>query len=341
MVFLSQEKNSPLLKINNLKTYFFLDEGTLKAVDGVDLEIKKGKTLGLVGESGCGKSVTAFSILRIISPPGKLIEGDILLYRENGEKKSPLNLAKLSPSGEEIRSIRGKEITMIFQEPMTSFSPVHTIGDQIMEAILLHRTNDKKEAREITLEMLAKVGIPNPVQRIDEYPHQLSGGMRQRAMIAMAISCRPDLLIADEPTTNLDVTIQAQILDLMNQLQKEFNVSIMLITHDLGVLSEFCQKIAIMYAGNLLEFSDAETLFEDPKHPYTEALLQSIPKFGFRGKRLEAIPGKPPSLINPPRGCKFHPRCKYKMDGICDKIPPPLIELDSGVKVACHKYSKS
>ena len=339
MVFLSQEKNSPLLKINNLKTYFFLDEGTLKAVDGVDLEIKKGKTLGLVGESGCGKSVTAFSILRIISPPGKLIEGDILLYRENGEKKSPLNLAKLSPSGEEIRSIRGKEITMIFQEPMTSFSPVHTIGDQIMEAILLHRTNDKKEAREITLEMLAKVGIPNPVQRIDEYPHQLSGGMRQRAMIAMALSCNPSLLIADEPTTALDVTVQAQVLELMKDLQGEFGMSILFITHDLGVIAEMSDEVAVMYLGRVVEEASVYDIFHNPLHPYTKALLRSIPKVGKKARvRLESIEGTVPLPLDPPKECSFYSRCRERKEGICNKDIPPLVEIEKGHKVRCFLY---
>jgi len=335
---------SKLLDIRNLRVYYYTRYGVVKAVDGVNLEMEKGENLGVAGESGSGKSTLALSILRLIREPGKIVSGKILFNGEDLLKKSE----------EEMRKIRGARISMIFQDPTSSLNPVYTIGDQIGEAISLHQFNMEgglldwflakfkrsyvREVEDKVKEALSLVGVSDPSKRMKEYPHQFSGGMRQRAMIAMAISCRPDLLIADEPTTNLDVTIQAQILDLMNHLQEEFDVSIMLISHNLGVLSEFCHKIAIMYAGNLLELSDAETLFEDPKHPYTEALLQSIPRFGFKGKRLSTIPGKPPSLINPPPGCKFHPRCKYRIDGVCNKIPPPLIELDSGIKVACHRY---
>lgn len=334
-----KEKNDPSLEVNNLKTYFYLDEGILKAVDGANLRIEKGKTLGLAGESGCGKSVTAFSILRIVPPPGKLVEGKILLYQRNGGKGISLDLARLHPSGRRIRSIRGKEITMIFQEPMTSFSPVHTIGDQIMEAILLHRTRSKREAREITLEMLARVSIPNPTQRIDEYPHQLSGGMRQRAMIAMALSCNPSLLIADEPTTALDVTVQAQILELMKDLQEEFGMSILFITHNLGVIAKMSDEVAVMYLGRIVEEGSVDDIFYEPLHPYTRALLKSIPKVGKKARvRLESIEGTIPLPLDLPLECTFFTRCRERKEGVCNRENPPLVEVKEGHKVRCFRY---
>jgi ABC-type dipeptide/oligopeptide/nickel transport system ATPase component len=268
-----QNEFPPLLSVRDLKTYFNLDEGTLKAVDGVSFNIRMDESLGLIGESGCGKSVTALSVMRLVSSPGRLVGGEILLCQ--GEKE--IDLAKMDPSGQEIRQIRGRDFAMVFQEPMTSLSPVHTIGNQIREAIFLHRTSDKQEAQEIALDMLDRVGIANPSQRIDAYPHQLSGGMRQRAMIAMALSCHPKLLIADEPTTALDVTVQAQILDLIKELQEQFGMAVLYITHDLGVIAEVCHQVVVMYLGKIVEFGSVRDIFYRPKHPYTMRLLKSRP----------------------------------------------------------------
>jgi len=321
----------PLLKVINLKTYFFTDEGVVKAVDDVDLEIYKGETLGIVGESGCGKSVTALSILRLIpSPPGKIVGGQILFRGQE--------LLKLSNS--EMRKIRGNEISMIFQEPMTSLNPVFTIGNQIAEAIQLHQGLSKKASLEKAVDMLKLVGIPSPERRVKEYPHQLSGGMRQRAMIAMALSCNPSLLIADEPTTALDVTIQAQILDLMTNLKKDFDMAVMLITHDLGIIAETAARVVVMYAGKVVEEADVYSIFEDPKHPYTQGLLRSIPRpdLGMtKEARLQEIPGIVPSLAELPQGCAFNPRCPKVMD-ICRKETPELKEVKPGHKVRCWLY---
>ncbi|HET6486419.1 MAG TPA: ABC transporter ATP-binding protein [Spirochaetia bacterium] len=327
-----------LLEIRNLKTYFFLDHGTVHAVDGVSCDLHRGRTLGMVGESGCGKSVTARSILRIVGARGRIVEGKILLH---GEGEAGIDLTAMDPKGREIRAIRGKTIAMIFQEPMTSLSPVYTIGNQIMEAILLHQHTGKKEARELAIEMLWKVGISKPRQRVDEYPHQLSGGMRQRAMIAMALSCRPKLLIADEPTTALDVTIQAQILDLMRNLKDEFGMAILMITHNLGVIAEMAEEVAVMYLGRLVEEASSDDLFYDPRHPYTRALLRSIPKVGKKsGVPLESIRGVVPDPLNVPRGCPFHPRCRSFLRGTCEKSIPPLLEIAPGHRVACHLFVK-
>jgi len=334
------EDNNFLLKVNNLKTYFYLDEGVLKAVDGVSFKIGKEKVLGLVGESGCGKSVTAQSILRIVPPPGK-VEGEILLFQKKGNtKKEPLDLAGLDPQGKKIRSIRGKEIAMIFQEPMTSFSPLHTIGNQIMEAILLHQKVNKEEVRKLAIDMLDKVGIANPHQRIDEYPHQLSGGMRQRGMIAMALSCNPSILIADEPTTALDVTVQAQILELMRNLQARFGMSIIFITHNLGVIAEMSDEVAVMYLGRIVEYASVDDLFYDPLHPYTKALLKSIPKVGKKARaRLDSIKGTVPLPLDLPVGCSFYARCGQAKEGICSKDIPPLVEAKEKHKVRCFLYN--
>ncbi len=333
-----------LIEIRNLKTHFFLDEGTVRAVDGVSFRIPNRRTLGVVGESGCGKSVTAQSILRIVPSPGKIIEGHILLASRNGEEEDssgePVDLAALDPGGAEIRRIRGREVAMIFQEPMTSFSPLHTIGNQICEAILLEPDADKESAREHAIEMLKQVGIPKAEQRIDAYPHELSGGMRQRAMIAMALSRNPRLLIADEPTTALDVSIQAQILDLMEALQDEYGMSIMFITHDLGVIAEMADEVIVMYWGKIVEQADVDTVFNDPQHPYTRALLRSIPQIGATAKqRLEAISGVVPHPFARLQGCPYAPRCTEAKMGVCNVgKPPALTEVAKGQSVSCFLH---
>lgn len=314
-----------LLEIKNLKTYFYTEEGVSKAVDGVDFEIYPGETLGVVGESGCGKSVTSLSVMRLIpEPPGKILEGEILFKGQD--------LTKLSP--DQIRDIRGNEISMIFQEPMTSLNPVFTVGNQIAEAIIIHKKVSKKEAMAEAVEMLKKVGIPLPEQRINEYPHQLSGGMRQRVMIAMALSCNPALLIADEPTTALDVTIQAQILELMEELKEKFNMSIMMITHDLGVIAEVSDRVAVMYAGKIVEYTDARTLFAKPQHPYTWGLMNSIPRMDKEVERLTAIPGIVPSSLEFPEGCRYNTRCLLA-DEKCIASEPPIEEVEAGHHVRC------
>lgn len=316
-----------ILNIDNLKVYYFTLEGIVKAVEGVHLKIGKGKALGLVGESGCGKSTTAHSILRLVKKPGKIVEGKIWFENED----------LLAKSEAEMRKIRGARIAMIFQNPMTSLNPVFTVGSQIAESIKLHQNIEKREIKEKVLEILEKVGIPSARERMKDYPHEYSGGMCQRAMVAMALSCNPNLLIADEPTTNLDVTIQAQILDLLRALRKEFGASILLIGHDLGVISELCDTVAVMYAGKLVEHADLATLFKEAKHPYTQALLGSIPRLDLETERLRVIPGVVPQLINPPSGCRFHPRCEYVKE-ICRKEEPPLIEIKKGHTVACFLY---
>jgi len=339
------DPNDALLEVRGLKTHFFLDEGVVKAVDGVDLKIRRGETLCVVGESGCGKSITARSILQLVDRPGRIVEGEILLSHEpqaepdgeaGGKKngvatrtRKVLDLASLDPRSKAMRDIRGKEISMIFQEPMTSLSPVHTIGDQIMENVLLHLPMNKQEARDRAVEELGRVGIPNPERRMDAYPFQLSGGMRQRAMIAMALACNPSLLIADEPTTALDVTTQAQILELMRGLQEEMGMAIMFITHDLGVVAEIADDVAVMYLGIVAERGSVDSIFHDPKHPYTRALLRSIPRMGRKTRqRLDSIRGMVPHPYNRPTGCPFHTRCDEFMEGYCERILPPTIPLD-------------
>jgi peptide/nickel transport system ATP-binding protein len=340
-----------LLQVKDLKTYFYLDEGIVKAVDGVDLEIKPGKTLGVVGESGCGKSITARSIMRILAKGGKIINGEILYNRTlyssrktevSGEIIDIVDLAKLKPYSGEMRDIRGAEISMVFQEPMTSLSPVHTIGNQIGEVITLHQKVDNKLGRVKAIDMLNRVGMPLPARTIDRYPHELSGGMRQRAMIAMALSCHPSLLIADEPTTALDVTTEAQILTLMRQLQNELGMSIMFITHNLGVIAQMADQVVVMYLGKIVEDTNVDALFHNPLHPYTQALLQSIPRLGAKKKqdsRLASIRGTVPDPYNLPKGCPFHPRCSHNVPGTCDVLEPVVVEVESGHKVRCMMYS--
>jgi oligopeptide/dipeptide ABC transporter ATP-binding protein len=324
--------NDILLDIRGLRTHFFSEDGVSPAVDGVDYQVRKGETLGVVGESGCGKSVTALSIMRLIpDPPGKIIDGDILFEGSN----------LLALSDEEIRKIRGNKISMIFQEPMTSLNPVYTIGNQISETLTLHQGLTKSEALDRSIEMLKLVGIPSPSRRVKEYPHQLSGGMRQRAMIAMALSCNPNLLIADEPTTALDVTIQAQILDLMGALKEDLNTAIILITHDLGVVAESAAHVVVMYAGKVVEDADVFGIFENPMHPYTVGLLESIPRLdqsADKRQRLKEIKGIVPMLTQLPAGCLFSPRCPRVMD-ICTRKKPALKSRGtSSHKVRCWLY---
>ena len=316
-----------LIEIKNLMTSFFTADGELRAVEGVNFEIEEGKTMGLVGESGCGKSVTALSIMRLIpSPPGKVVGGQVLLRGQD--------LLKLN--GSAMRRIRGNEISMVFQEPMTSLNPVFTIGNQIAEAIRLHQGLNRKETRDKVIEMLRLVKIADPEARIKDYPHQLSGGMRQRVMIAMALSCNPSLLIADEPTTALDVTIQAQILELIGELQERLGMALLLITHDLGVVAEQAHDVAIMYAGKIVERARPEVIFSHPLHPYTVGLLNSIPGMkGEKKKRLEAIPGVVPSPLELPGGCRFRDRCP-KAGGICAGTEPELVEKEKGHWVSCY-----
>ncbi|MBW1994948.1 MAG: ABC transporter ATP-binding protein [Deltaproteobacteria bacterium] len=320
-----------LIEVINLKTNFYTEAGVVRAVNGVDFAIDREKTLGIVGESGCGKSVTALSIMGLIRAPGKIDEGQILFHR-NGQI---VDLVKLDPKGPEMRSIRGNEIAMIFQEPMTSLNPVYTIGNQIMEAIMLHQRLGRAEARDKAIEMLRAVGIPSPEQRIREYPHQLSGGMRQRAMIAMALSCNPSLLIADEPTTALDVTIQAQVLKLMNDLRQEFNAAIMFITHDLGVIAHMADDVVVMYLGRIVESAAVRDIFHNPIHPYTQGLMNSIPSLvSTKEKRLVPIKGVVPDILESEECCGFESRCPHAMD-LCKTQCPPLTEVAPGHHAAC------
>lgn len=320
-----------LIKIQNLKTNFYTYAGVVKALDGINLDIYKGETLALVGETGCGKSVTALSLIRLIQwPPGKIDEGSVMF---NGK-----DLLKISDS--EMRQIRGNKISMIFQEPMNSFNPVFTIGDQISEVFILHQKMDKKTAMQKSIEILKFTGIPAPERVAKSFPHELSGGMLQRAMIAMALACKPALLIADEPTTALDVTIEAQILELMKELKIKTGASILLITHDLGIVADICDRVGVMYAGTIVELGGVMTIFDKPLHPYTVGLIGSIPKIDQKAHtRLETIKGSVPNLIYPPAGCRFNPRCPKVMD-ICKKDKPPVYEIEPGHFVACHLYGK-
>jgi len=335
MTEVARSDANTILEIKNLKTYFFLDSGTVRAVDGVNLKLDRNTTLGLVGESGCGKSVTALSVMRLIqSPPGKITEGQILFRQNVGQKV--VDIASLDPRGSEMRSIRGGEIAMVFQEPMTSLNPLYTAGSQIAESVQLHQNVSHKEAMDRALEMLYKVRISDPQQRLHEYPHQLSGGMRQRVMIALALSCNPAILIADEPTTALDVTVQAQILDLMRELQSEFGSSIIMITHNLGVISQMADYVAVMYLGKIVEYADVRTVFHNPLHPYTVGLLNSVPVFGRKGEKvLVPIEGMVPTPTEDIRGCAFAPRCP-RAKKICEEEEPVLREVEPGHQVACH-----
>ena len=330
------ESNTPLLEIDNLKTYFHTLDGTVHAVDGVSFSIQPGQTLGLVGESGCGKSVTASSTMLLLPKrTSEIVDGTIKFYMQDGRE---VDIAKLDPDSRTIRNIRGNEISMIFQEPLTSLSPVHTVGRQIAEVIELHQNVDKREARMRTVDLLQQVGIPSADQRFDEYPHQFSGGMRQRAMIAMALSCNPRLLIADEPTTALDVTIQAQILELMLSLQKERGMAILIITHDLGVIAETADHVAVMYMGRIVESGDVRTIFHRPMHPYTVGLMRSIPRLGDSNKeRLTPIPGSVPDPFAIPQGCAFYPRCPAPKRAGCE-TDIPLTEIEPGHFVRCTLY---
>ncbi len=332
----------PLLSVRNLKTYFSQDEGTVKAVDGVNLDLYPGATLGIVGESGCGKSVTARSILRIVDRPGRIVDGEIQFRRPTADGASGgamVDLAKLASNGPEMRSIRGAEIALIFQEPMSSFSPVHSVGNQIIEAILLHQKISRRDARDRAIEMLRRVGVSSPESRLDQLSNQLSGGLRQRAMIAMALSCHPTLLIADEPTTALDVTTQTQILELLRRLQREDGMAIMLITHDLGVVAEMATDVAVMYLGRVVEQAPVDAIFHAPRHPYTRALLRSIPRMRSRsGARLTPIAGAVPHPYDRPTGCPFHPRCADFLAGRCDREAPSLKPVGDQHAVSCFLY---
>lgn len=321
----------PLLEVKGLKTYFYTDDGIVRAVDGVDFEVYPGEVLGLVGESGCGKSVTSLSVMRLISKPGRVVEGEVLLDSEN----------LLEFPEEEMIKVRGNRISMIFQQPQTALNPVFRVGDQLAEVLNVHQDLGKDAGWKRAIDLLRMVGVPDPERRVEAYPHELSGGMAQRVMIAMALACVPELLIADEPTTALDVTIQAQILDLIRSMRREMGTSVILITHDLGVVAEMAERVAVMYAGEIVEQTDVNTLFDEPLHPYTQGLIGSIPILGEVKERLDVIPGSVPNLIDLPPGCRFAPRCparvKYNLT-ICTEQKPELDEIKMGHKVRCWLY---
>ena len=332
---LAATETDAIIEINDLSVHFPVEEGTLKAIDSVSFSIAERQMFGLIGESGCGKTVTAQSLMRLVPKPGQIVGGSIKFQSETG---SVVDIAQLDTSGPEIRAIRGNEIAMIFQEPMSSLSPIHSIGNQLMEAIRLHVTSRKREAHKIALEMLNLVGIPNPAQRMEEYPHHFSGGMRQRVMIAMALSCRPRLLIADEPTTALDVTVQAQILDLIAQSQAQFKMAVLYITHDLGIIAEICDQVAVMYLGRIVEYGSVRDIFHNPLHPYTRRLLASTPRIGQRASRLQSIEGTVPIPVNLPHACGFCSRCPDLIDGTCDIAVPALVEIEEEHFVRCFLH---
>lgn len=326
-----QKTKQPLLDVKGLKTYFYTEDGVVKAVDGVDFYVYPGEVMGLVGESGCGKSVTSLSIMRLISPPGKIVAGDILFDGKD----------LVHASEEEMIQVRGNRVSMIFQQPQTALNPVFKVGDQIAEVLSIHQSMNKEKGRNRAVELLKMVGIPDPERRAEAYPHELSGGQAQRVMIAMALACVPDLLIADEPTTALDVTIQAQILDLMRNLRQNIGTAIILITHDLGVVAEMAERVAVMYAGYIVEQADVQPLFETPLHPYTQGLIGSIPILGKLKDRLEVIPGSVPNLVNLPPGCRFAPRCRARTEyalSICTEKEPGLFQHGSNHLVRCWLY---
>ena len=335
-----ENDSKPLLSIRDLKTYFVMDEGTSMAVDGVSFDVFPGQVVGVVGESGCGKSVTIKSVLQIVQKPGRIVGGEILWWHQlAGGQDELLDLAQLDPHGKQMRSIRGAEIALIPQEPMAAFSPVHTIGNQIVEAIRLHTDVNKKEAEAIAIERLHEVGMPSPEQRLDAYSWELSGGLRQRAMIAMALSCNPRLLIADEPTTAIDVTTQAQVLNLLRRLQKDLNMSIIFITHDLGVIAQIADYVVVMYLGRIVETGPVDDIFHNPQHPYTIALLESIPTIHSASKEfLPTIEGSIPHPFNRPPGCPFFPRCTAFMPGTCDKYTPELLPVNERQSASCFLH---
>ena len=326
-----------VLEIRDLHVQFQTKLGLVRAVNGVSFEVQRGKVLGVVGESGCGKSITAFSVMQLVAPPGRITNGQILLRAKD---KPPVDILSYGRNSDEMRGIRGKHVGMIFQEPMTALNPCYTVGDQITEGILLHITQDAKEARARAIDIVRRVGLPQPERLLNTYPHELSGGMRQRAMIALALSCHPDLLLADEPTTALDVTTQAQILDVMRELQHDFGMSIVFVTHNLGVVAQMCDEVAVMYLGKIVERSSVEELFDNPKHPYTRALMRSIPQLGSRRKsRLNVIEGSVPGAYQQVAGCPFHPRCAVAIPGTCETHVPQLLPVaQDGASVSCFLH---
>jgi peptide/nickel transport system ATP-binding protein len=342
----SMSQNDLLLEVQDLQTHFFTQRGVVRAVNGVSFDLHRGRTLGVVGESGCGKSITSLSILRLLQKPGRIVGGKILYHAANRTHgtltdEAVVDITTLSPDSAQMRAIRGGQIAMIFQEPMTSLDPVYTIGNQIIEGIRYHKPVSHEEARELAREMLARVNMPDPQRILDSYPHQLSGGMRQRAMIAMALACGPSLLIADEPTTALDVTTEAQILELLRDLQAEFGMAIMYITHNLGVVAEMVEEAIVMYLGQVVERGSVEALFNDPKHPYLQALLRSVPRLGQKSNaRLAAITGMVPSPFAVPSGCPFHPRCPAAIPGVCNMETPPIVEFGRGHWARCFLYTE-
>jgi peptide/nickel transport system ATP-binding protein len=331
----------PLIEVNDLNVEFKTQLGLVSALNGVNFTVPRGKVLGVVGESGSGKTITGLAIMQLVPSAGKVTSGEVLLHEHPGEP--PVDLLDYARTGTEMRKIRGDQVGMIFQEPMTSLNPCYTIGNQIEEAILLHQTKDKNQAREKAVDILQRVGMPNPKQVYSDYPHKLSGGMRQRAMIAMALSCNPALLIADEPTTALDVTTEAQILDLIMELQEASQMSVMFITHNMGVVAQICDEVAVMYLGRIVEHASVEDIFDDPKHPYTIALLRSIPRLGVTAKRLQVIEGSVPDPYSRVSGCPFHPRCPNAMPGLCDRLMPEVATFDGSRPhlVRCHLYEES